>query len=177
VYAAPSIPQRPDSPAGPRAAARDQAPGHRRVIASGTGHATARIDLPALPTTPGWARRHARAVLGAWQSPGDITETAVLIVSELVTNAVTACHLTGSGLITQTLSRQPGQIVIEVRDDNPNPPVLADAGPDAETGRGLILVQALAREWSCYYTPPGTKTVCAVIEAPAAGGEPSLRPA
>jgi anti-sigma regulatory factor (Ser/Thr protein kinase) len=146
-------------------------------MTSGTGCAAARIDLPVLPTTPGWARRHARAALGAWHAPADVTETAVLIVSELVTNAVTACHLTGGGFITQTVSRQPGQIVIEVCDDNPDPPALTDAGPGAETGRGLILVQALAREWSCSYTPAGTKTVCAVIEAPAAGSEPSLRQA
>jgi hypothetical protein len=40
----------------------------------------------------------------------------------------------------------PGQVVIEVTDNDPRPPVLADAGPGAEDGRGLVIVQALSEE-------------------------------
>jgi len=42
--------------------------------------------------------------------------------------------------------------------------VLAAADHDAEAGRGLMLVQALSKEWSYFFTPGG-KTVYAVIDA------------
>ena len=58
----------------------------------------------------------------------------------------------------------PGRIVIEVSDPDPRPPVLTDAGPEAESGRGLILVQALSKEWSYFYPPTGGKTVyCTLV--------------
>ena len=83
------------------------------------GEAVAFIQLPALPVTPRWARRHAKAVLGAWLVPSDVTETALLLVSELVTNSVAALtrharQEPAAGLIEQTLRRQPERIVIEV---------------------------------------------------------------
>jgi len=56
--------------------------------------------------------------------------------------------------------------VIEVSDSDPNPPVLTDAPPDAESGRGLMLVQAFSKEWSYYFPPSGGKTTYAVISAP-----------
>lgn len=135
------------------------------------GETTGYVELAALPLTPFWARRHAHAVLGAWQVPPETIETAVLLVSELITNAVaaTTAHAAAAddpattGLIVQTLRRQPGRIVIEVSDSDPRPPVLTDAGTDAESGRGLMLVQALSKEWSYFFPPSGGKTVyCAI---------------
>lgn len=137
-----------------------------------SGEAAAYVELAALPMTPFWARRHAQAVLGAWQVPPETIETAVLLVSELVTNAIAATTkaqttrnlVAGSaGPIVQTLRRQPGRIVIEVSDLDASPPVLAEAGADAERGRGLMLVQALSKEWSYYLPPTGGKTVYCVI--------------
>jgi anti-sigma regulatory factor (Ser/Thr protein kinase) len=130
--------------------------------------ATAYIELAALPVTPSWARRHANAVLGAWQLPPDTIQTTVLLVSELVTNATAAAartaHAATTPPITQTLRLQPGQIVIEVTDPDPSPPVPQQPGPDAEAGRGLLLVDMLSKEWS-YFHPPSSrgKTVYCVI--------------
>jgi anti-sigma regulatory factor (Ser/Thr protein kinase) len=130
---------------------------------------TARIDLPAIPQTPYWARCHARATLGAWQITAEITETISLIISELVTNAVAAAAARSGHVpalpapITQILRRQPDRLVIEISDPDPNPPVITDAGPDDESGRGLILVQALAKEWGHYFPPAGGKTVYAIL--------------
>jgi anti-sigma regulatory factor (Ser/Thr protein kinase) len=137
----------------------------------GAKETAAHIELAAIPITPFWARRHAQAVLGAWQIPSEVTETALLLVSELVTNSVAATtgwaelDPAAAGSIVQTLRRQPGRIVIEVSDSDPHPPVLTDAGPDTESGRGLILVQALSKEWSYYFPPSGGKTIYAVISA------------
>jgi anti-sigma regulatory factor (Ser/Thr protein kinase) len=147
------------------------------TMTSGTAQAAAHIELPALAVSTYWARRHAHAALGAWQIPADTTDTVLLLVSELVTNASAAttrpAPADGSALITQTLRRRPGILVIEVADNDPSPPVLADTGPDSEAGRGLILVQALSKEWSWYFPPTGGKTVYAVIEtAITAGAQP-----
>jgi anti-sigma regulatory factor (Ser/Thr protein kinase) len=138
--------------------------------------AAAHIDLPALPTAPGWARRHVEAVLGAWHIPPGTIQIAALLCCELVTNALAAATAQARpaddpatpGAIVQTLRLQPGQIVIEVSDPDPRPPVPMEAPPDAESGRGLMLVQAFAKEWSYFLLPSGGKTVyCAcVIEEP-----------
>jgi anti-sigma regulatory factor (Ser/Thr protein kinase) len=143
--------------------------------------AAAHIELAATPAAPYWARRHAQAALGAWQIPPDTTETALLLISELVTNAyhattavsgTTRARLPGPAPITQTLRYQPGQLLIEVTDPNPNPPQPADAGQQDETGRGLLLVQALAKEWASYTPPAGRKTVYCIITIPGSPGQP-----
>ena len=133
----------------------------------------AHLDLAPLPSAPGWARRHAGAALNAWQIGPDTIETAQLIVSELVTNAIKAAN---PGLVRPDSSRSSqrewvaltlrllqSRVVIEVFDSDPAPPVLSFAGADAENGRGLVLVQALAKEWGHYFPPSGGKTVYAVI--------------
>jgi serine/threonine-protein kinase RsbW len=75
-------------------------------------------------------------------------------------------HATTGTPIAQMLTCQDGQIVIEITDPSPDPPVLADAGPDAEAGRGLLLVQALAKEWACCYRTCGGKTVRCALPLP-----------
>ena len=53
--------------------------------------------LPAAERSPGLARRVARDALTTWQLT-DLTDTAVLLISELVTNAVLHARTGGSGL-------------------------------------------------------------------------------
>jgi anti-sigma regulatory factor (Ser/Thr protein kinase) len=134
------------------------------------GEATAHVELAAIPLTPFWARRHAQAVLGAWQLDPDTIETAALLTSELITNAVTAMARLSQELpdvsrrpITHTLRLQAGRLVIEVSDSDPSPPVPEQAGPEAESGRGLMLVAMLSKEWSYFCPPSGGKTVYCVI--------------
>jgi anti-sigma regulatory factor (Ser/Thr protein kinase) len=130
---------------------------------------TASVELPARPASPRWARRHAQAALGAWNVPADAIYTAALLVSELVTNACAAANPgtdTGArATITQTLRYQPGRIVIEVSDSDPRPPFLSQPDADAESGRGLLLVQALSKEWSYFYPPAGGKTVYCILSS------------
>jgi anti-sigma regulatory factor (Ser/Thr protein kinase) len=134
------------------------------------------IRLAAMASAPFWARRHARDALGKWRVPGETIGTAELLVSELVTNAAKfagplpdALHdpdLASIGIIDVTLRYLPGRLTIEVSDSDANPPVAADSGLDAESGRGLMLVQALSKEWSYYFRPSGGKTVYCVIGFP-----------
>ncbi|WP_234371707.1 MULTISPECIES: ATP-binding protein [unclassified Streptomyces] len=78
----------------------------------------------------------------AWGVPLD-DETADgirLVASELITNAV----VHGEGPVTVALFHCPGRLVIEVLDVSPVIPQPNFAGADDESGRGLLLVDALA---------------------------------
>jgi len=133
------------------------------------------LELVALPSAPFRARRHTRETLHAWQVSAEAVDTVELLVSELVTNAVCAGQVAleqepevGAGhteRISLTLRLLPGVMVIEVTDNNPAPPVLRTAGADAESGRGLMLVDALSKEWGHFFPPSGGKVVFAVAEA------------
>jgi Histidine kinase-like ATPase domain len=75
--------------------------------------------------------------------PGDTVEVARLLVSELVTNAVLHAHTD----LTLTLSRV-GQVVrVEVADQSPRLPVMRTHGQDAGTGRGLRVLDSMAKRW------------------------------
>jgi anti-sigma regulatory factor (Ser/Thr protein kinase) len=103
----------------------------------------------------------------------EVIETAELLVSELVTNAVKFSSPVPARLryadlerverISLTLRHQAGQVVIEVSDSDVNPPLMSDTGLNAESGRGLMLVDALSKEWSYFFPPSGGKTVYCVL--------------
>jgi two-component sensor histidine kinase len=126
-----------------------------------------------LPTAPFLARRYTHRVLGEWRLGPETIETAELLVSELVTNAAKfAGPLPGAlahpdlaqvGAVTVTLKYGPDRLIIEVSDADSNPPVATEPRLDAESGRGLMLVEALSKEWSYYFPPSGGKTVYCVI--------------
>jgi len=132
------------------------------------------MELTASPTAPFWARRRTRAVLQGWGMGSEIVETAELLVSELTTNAVKFTEpvqmsrwkdsdLATVERISLTLRYLTGQVVIEVSDSDVNPPQMADADVNAESGRGLMLVDALSKEWSYFLPPSGGKTVYCVL--------------
>jgi anti-sigma regulatory factor (Ser/Thr protein kinase) len=71
------------------------------------------------------------------------SETAVLLASELATNAVRF----SSSPVTVWLGRKPDRLVLSVEDGSPEPAVQRPSGPMAESGRGLHLVDALSERW------------------------------
>ncbi|TXS39213.1 ATP-binding SpoIIE family protein phosphatase [Streptomyces sp. OR43] len=99
------------------------------------------------------ARRLVHGRLLDWDLP-DAVEAAELMVSELVTNAVKygRTHHIGLRLV------RTNALLCEVTDDEPAPATLLDAAADDESGRGLVLVSSLAREWGTSTTARG-KTV------------------
>lgn len=129
---------------------------------------TSTLELTAEVHAARWARSHTRTVLRAWQLSDERIDTAQLVVSELVTNAVR--HDAGKQesssepRVTLTLHCESAQLIVLVGDCNPDPPMSNGAVPHAaEGGRGLIIVEAVSKEWSYYFPPTGGKVVWCVL--------------
>jgi hypothetical protein len=134
------------------------------------------LELGALATAAPCARLHATLVLWEWEL-GTLVHSVGLVVSELVSNAVQAsAGLTGSRFagywapgtppVRVWLSADDHRVVIQVWDGSDRPPVPQPVEPEADSGRGLLLVGALCEEWGCY-TPEKSsgKVVWAVVTA------------
>jgi PAS domain S-box-containing protein len=74
---------------------------------------------------------------------GDICDTLTLLVSEIVTNAIS--H--GRSRARLRVSTTSNAVRVEVSDDDSRLPVLTPADPDALGGRGLAMVDLLATAW------------------------------
>jgi anti-sigma regulatory factor (Ser/Thr protein kinase) len=135
--------------------------------------------LVTLPTSPFWARRYTRSFLDSCRRMTESTaETAELLVSELVTNAVRFSghpapaparalrysERANASLISLSLRHFRDGLLIEVYDTNSNPPIRYNPDDDAENGRGLILVDALSKEWSYFFPEGGGKVVYCFLE-------------
>ncbi|MGH3176355.1 MAG: ATP-binding protein, partial [Streptosporangiaceae bacterium] len=120
------------------------------------------LELGALLSAVPRARLHARRVLREWGISG-LADSAGLLVTELVANAVTASRGMAevSGVRLWLLS-DAAQILILVRDASPQPPVLADVTGEAEHGRGLQIVEAVSEQWGWYPSGNG-KFVWAIV--------------
>ncbi|MER5743576.1 MULTISPECIES: ATP-binding protein [unclassified Streptomyces] len=101
--------------------------------------------LPACPESVAGARRLTRARLDQWRLDADACDSAILIVSELFTNAVV--H-TMSARVVCELRRLDRKLRITVQDQGHQPggPRLR-RGSDDEHGRGLVLVDAMCSAW------------------------------
>jgi anti-sigma regulatory factor (Ser/Thr protein kinase) len=121
---------------------------------------------PVEATSPKAARETTSWFLGNCQLTDDTIETAVLIVSELVTNAYKAMQGQAIGLACIDLSLRlfPTRLLIEVTDSSPLSPVLSESDFRAEGGRGLTTVDALSDSKWGFYWQQGRKIVYAILE-------------
>lgn len=128
--------------------------------------------LSSTPRGARLARRLAVGQLHAWGIPygSDVSEAVELIVAELAANAVTHGRVPGRdfelwlGLVT-------GSVRIEVADSRsgPRPPGPSDVrapSPLAESGRGLVVVDAVADRWEVLDRESPGKTVRAEVDVP-----------
>ena len=118
------------------------------------------LELAALPTAVPCARLHAKNILHEWRL-AQLTDTVELLVSEIITNAVRASadhadrqQTPGQGISVPTvrfwLTSDGQRVLIQVWDSDHSAPVPQSAGLDAETGRGLLLVDTLSAQRGCY---------------------------
>ncbi|MET9956022.1 ATP-binding protein [Streptomyces sp. NPDC006339] len=121
-------------------------------------HPSYRANHVARDTAPASARHGVACTLRAWGLE-HLADTAELLVSELVTNAVT--H-TGSRTIGVAVTRPVETTVrIMVLDtDRTEMPPPAAPGADEESGRGLVLVGALSDRWGVERVTTGKRVWC-----------------
>jgi anti-sigma regulatory factor (Ser/Thr protein kinase) len=128
------------------------------------------LELAALPTAVPCARLHVRSIAHEW-GLADLVDTAELVASELATNAIQASErlkiradLAAVPVIRISLVSDQISMVIRVWDACPEMPVRQDPSLDHDGGRGLMLVDALSKEWGTYQKANG-KVVWAMVGA------------
>jgi anti-sigma regulatory factor (Ser/Thr protein kinase) len=114
------------------------------------------VRLPSRPESAATARRLTqRVVLRQWVLPAQTAEYAVLLVSELVGNAV---RHTGARVFGLRMMRRRGWIRIEVHDPSRGLPCLMPVQEMDTSGRGLFLVDKLSDRWGVDLLPRGKTT-------------------
>jgi hypothetical protein len=116
----------------------------------------------------GQARRLTRTALTRWGLP-HLADDAEAIASELAANAVAYAvdPQGGRPAIIFTIHYRPSALHITIWDNGPGQPVHAEPAADAETGRGLDIIDALTNSnWGWWPTPrSGGKVVHATLAA------------
>jgi anti-sigma regulatory factor (Ser/Thr protein kinase) len=126
------------------------------------------LELAALPTAVPCARLHVRSIAHEWGLPNQ-AHTAELVASELVTNSIQACErlrlradVAAVPVVRLWLVSDQISLLIRVWDACPEMPVRQDPSLDQDSGRGLMLVDTLSKEWGTYQKANG-KVVWAMI--------------
>ncbi|MFF3560660.1 ATP-binding protein [Streptomyces sp. NPDC002574] len=110
-------------------------------------------DLPAVADV----RRLLRESLRDWGVPA-LADTAVLLTTELVTNALR--HTDRGAVLTATFAPAPAhRLRVEVRDFASRHPRLRSPSTHGTSGRGLQLVQSLADAWGVHAEGDGSGKV------------------
>ncbi|WP_245880544.1 ATP-binding protein [Streptomyces zhaozhouensis] len=104
-----------------------------------------RFRLPAVPTSAAEARRLTRQQLAEWRAPSDACDSAQLVISELVTNAL---RYTDSDSVGCEVRLAGSLLRVAVASGGAGPRrAPGRAADDDEGGRGLLLVCSLAQVW------------------------------
>ncbi|MFC7841400.1 ATP-binding protein [Streptomyces sp. NPDC001046] len=129
------------------------------------------LEIRPDPAEVGRARRWARSRLAGSgiQADEPLAETLILLVSELVTNAVV--HTGRPALLRLCLPpavTDEATVRLEVADRSGRAPVPRCAGDEATGGRGLALVDGLADRWGWSVEAGGKRIWCEIDRCAAA---------
>ncbi len=131
------------------------------------GPPTATAQFTSSPRGAQLARRFAVQCMEAWGHPpaADVSCAIALVVGELAANAVRHGRVPGRDFgLRLTLDEVAGLVRVEVADaaTSKRPPLSTPpVPPEAESGRGLLLVDVLAERWGWEPREPVGKTVWA----------------
>jgi len=122
------------------------------------------IELGALPGAVPCARLHARQLMWEWRITG-LSESVELLVSELITNGVAASQsLERIFPVRLWLLSDKSRVLILVWDASTQAAVRIETNEEAESGRGLLLVEAISSQWDWHPTQEiGGKVVWAMV--------------
>ncbi|WP_051819382.1 ATP-binding protein [Streptomyces sp. NRRL S-920] len=127
-----------------------------------------RLRVPASVRAVPGARHRVRRSMIEW-GWGEQVDTVELLFCELLSNAVThaAVGARTEETVEVSIRQGPASLIISVDDPGcAGLPVVADSPAEelAESGRGLLLVEAMASAWGCDRTRQGTRTWFALEE-------------
>ncbi|WP_328770734.1 ATP-binding protein [Streptomyces sp. NBC_00286] len=100
------------------------------------------ISCTRAPQRVGQLRRISAAHLRLW-GIGSCIDTANLLISELVTNAIRYGETED---VSFSVSYWRGEVRVEVADGTPGRPQVKRPAADEESGRGMLIVEALAED-------------------------------
>ena len=124
------------------------------------------LELAALPSAVPCTRGHIRAVAMEW-GLAHLADTAELLASEIVTNAVQASgqlRIADLPVVRVTVTADRESVLIRVWDGSDSMPVHQQVGPSDDGGRGLTIIDALSTDWGTYREADG-KVVWALLDA------------
>jgi anti-sigma regulatory factor (Ser/Thr protein kinase) len=98
----------------------------------------------------------ARGLVSASLAATDDADLALLLASELSTNAV---HHAKTPFTVAISHDRDGNLTVEVHDHDPSLPVIKDVGPTALRGRGLRIVDEFSQAWGVTMLHDDGKTV------------------
>jgi hypothetical protein len=137
-----------------------------------------RLELAALPSAVPCARLHTRQLLWEWRLAA-LAETVELLVSEIATNAVNASASAAGGqsgepragglpVLQLLLASDRRDVLVQIWDSSRETPLRQDMAMEAESGRGLLLVEHLSAQWGCYLPEASAGKVAWALVAQAA---------
>ena len=123
------------------------------IVTAGTTSLVA-FTLPSTPRSARAARSYVRTALGC-HDLDHRTDDVETVTSELVGNAVRHAQAKTFEVDLLLLKDGSGALMVVVFDPCARPPIKRDPDAQAEKGRGLILVEALATRWGWVPQNPG----------------------
>lgn len=127
-------------------------PSRPEPVAEGRWSLCSHMEFGPLPDTVPSARLRSKVVLHEWGPVlAALAEDTLLVVSELVANAVTASRaLSGVRPVNLWLQSDGWRVLVLAGDDSPAPPLRVEPRIDAERGRGLLVVETISSAWGWY---------------------------
>lgn len=108
--------------------------------------------FPSVPPSAASARRFVGAALRRWDIDAELTDIALLLTSELVTNS----YLHAACDAQVSVVRRPDIVRVEVHDAGGGPVRRRALDPEVPDGRGLNIVDSLATRWGSQTSESGT---------------------
>jgi len=119
---------------------------------------SAGVDLPTTPESARAGRQFANEILAKWRLVA-LADDVDLVISELITNALLHARadrrVSPDATVRLDLELAGDGLVCRVGDGSALPPTPEEAGETAESGRGLLLVEALSAAWGWSHEAPG----------------------